>query len=271
MKKSSMRDYELQDIQVANVTVWDEAQARNLDAEGVNELAKSIESEGLQSPPLVQEEKDGTYSLIMGQRRLAALNKLGVKTAPMLVLGRRKRQGMSDAKAISIIENLHRKNMSTAETAQACQYLVETEGKAKTAKMLGISRDTLREYLGFAAVPEDIKKMVPGKLSRRDAVRICKTVSDTGKAMQVAVRASKYNQAQRKRYLDALEKLGNSAEHAEISKLANSFRARQNITIKLSKSQAKGLARLSKQKEMEPAEFSHKILSNYLSKQGFKA
>lgn len=271
MKSAGSRSYELQDIHVADVAVWDEAQARGLDSDGIAQLAKSIESEGLQSPPLVQEENDGTYKLIMGQRRLAALNLLGVKTAPMLVLGRKKRQDMSDAKAISIIENLHRKDMSTAETAAACQYLVETEGKTKTAKMLGINRDTLREYLGFAVVPQEIKDMVPNKLSRRDAVRICKTVADVSKAKDLAIRASKYSQAQRKRYLDALDKLGAGATHAEISKVANSFRARQNIAIKLSKNQAKGLAKISKQKEMEPAEFAKKMVSDYLARNGFKA
>ena len=69
--------YRLREIPVKQIKVWEEAQARKLDREGINDLAKSIRSEGLQNPPLVQKDGKETFLLMSGQRRLAALKNWG--------------------------------------------------------------------------------------------------------------------------------------------------------------------------------------------------
>jgi len=262
--------YSLKEIPIDQVTVWEEAQARTLDSTDIDSLAKSIAQEGLQNPPMVQRNGSNSYLLMAGQRRLAALKKLGSKTIPVLILSKNSSCNIQDAKAVSIIENLHRKNMSTSEMIESCQFLVKKMGKSEAAKSLGINRHTLNEYLGFDAVPDGIKEMVPKVLSKRDAIRICKIITVPSKASDIIQRIGKYDSAQKKRYLDALEQLGNTAEHSEIQKLANSFRARQNISMKLSKTQAKGLSKISKENNLEPAEFAHKIVTEYLSRKGFQ-
>ena len=262
--------YQLDEVQIDTVTVWDEAQARTLVVNDIDSLAKSIQQEGLQSPPMVQRNGANSYLLISGQRRLEALKRLGSKTIPVLILSKNSSCDIGDAKAASIIENLHRKNMSVAEMTSSCQFLVEKLGKSDAAKALGINSATLREYLGFDMVPGKIKEMVPKILSRRDAIRICKVVPIESKAIEIVKKISKYNASQKKRYMDALEQLGSTAEHSDTQKLANSFRARQNLSLKISKNQAKGLSKLSRESDLEPAEFAQKIVSDYLSRRGFK-
>ncbi len=261
--------YSLREVPVDSITVWEEAQSRKLDGADIDSLARSIRTEGLQNPPMVQKDGANSYLLMAGQRRLAALKRLGSRTIPVLVLSRNSSCGIEDAKAVSIIENLHRRDMSASEMAASCVFLAEKLGATAAAKALGINRATFREYLGYGAVPDRIREMVPKVISKRDAIRICRVVTAPSDALDLIERISGYDHAQKGRYIDALEQLGGGAEHSEIQRLANSFRARQHVSLKLSKGQAKGLSRLSREKNLEPDELAQKIVSDYLSRKGF--
>ena len=262
--------YSLKEVPIDTITIWEDAQARTLDDTDIDSLAHSIAQEGLQNPPMVQRDGPNSYLLMSGQRRLAALKKLGSKTIPVLILSRNSSCDIQDAKAVSIIENIHRKDMTTNEMVTSCQFLAEKMGKADAAQALGINPATFREHLGFSIVPDSIREMVPKVLSKRDAVRICKVITVPSKATELVYRIKKYNASQKKRYLNALEQLGNNAQHSEIQKLANSFRARQNLSLKISKSQAKGLSKISRENNMEPAEYVQKMVTDYLLRKGFK-
>ena len=258
--------YSLKEVPIEQITVWEDAQARVLDDTDIDSLVNSIAQEGLQNPPMVQKNGTNSYLLMAGQRRLAALKKLESKTIPVLVLSKNNSCDIQNAKAISVIENLHRKDMSAAEMVSSCQFLAKKMSKTAAAKALGISKSTLHGYLGFDAVPDIIKQMVPKTLSKRDAIRIYKIIPVESKAVEIIQKISKYDGSQKKRYLDALEKLGSTVKHAEIQKLANSFRARQNLSLHISKSQAKGLSKISRENNLEPAEFAQKIVIDYLSR-----
>ena len=152
--------YRLREIPLKSVKVWKDAQARKLDRKGVTELARSIKTEGLQNPPMVQKEGK-EYLLMSGQRRLAALKRLKAKKIPALVLTKNAKYELDDAKAASVVENLHRKDMETREMALACAFLADKKGKSKAAQSLGISKIMFKKYHGFAGVPEALKSMVP--------------------------------------------------------------------------------------------------------------
>ncbi|MCS7001172.1 MAG: ParB/RepB/Spo0J family partition protein, partial [Candidatus Kapabacteria bacterium] len=71
----------------------------------IEDLAKSIEKQGLLSPITVFRKPDGRYSLIAGQRRLLACKQLGWPTISAIV---RESMTDADATAISLVENVHR-------------------------------------------------------------------------------------------------------------------------------------------------------------------
>ena len=146
--------YRLREIPLKSVKVWKDAQARKLDRKGITELARSIKTEGLQNPPMVQKEGK-EYLLMSGQRRLAALKRLKAKKIPALVLTRNAKYELDDAKAASVVENLHRKDMETREMALACAFLADKKGKSKAAQSLGISKIMFKKYHGFAGVPKN--------------------------------------------------------------------------------------------------------------------
>ena len=258
-------NYRLREIPVKQIKVWKDAQARRLDREGIAELAKSIKNEGLQNPPMVQKESKNSYLLMSGQRRLAALKRLGAKKIPALLLTQSTKYDLEDAKAASVIENLHRNKMSVKDLTAAGVFLTESVGKNKAAQSLGISQQTLRKYLGFAAVPDKLKKYVPKELSRDDAIKLYQIVPNVSKATRVAERLSLLDQKLRKKYLQIMARSPKSS-HLKLLKKAKEDLLQQRVTVELNKSNARKLKRISSRNDVEINEMVGKILSSYLKK-----
>ena len=260
--------HKIETVPISKVHVWDEVEARNLNLEGIKELADSIKNEGLQNPPVVQKTKDGKYKLIAGQRRLEALKRIGSKNIPVLVV--KHPYDDENAKAVSIIENLHRKQMNSGEMAEACDFLIRSmKSNKKAATALGISPQTLRSYSGFNSVPEKLQQLVPKTISRNEALRLYRIIPKVDDAVEIANRISRYSSPEKKRYFEALA-LDPTAPHATIRRMANHFKDKQNIRIKLTKQQSKFFSKAATDNSTEPNELATKIISQWLSKKGYK-
>lgn len=105
------------------------------------------------NPPMVQKESKDSYLLMFVQKRLATLKRLDAKKIPVLLLTQNTKYNLENAKAASVIENLHRNKMNTKDMTSACMFLTDPVWKNKAAQSLGISLQALKKYLGFAAVP----------------------------------------------------------------------------------------------------------------------
>ncbi len=257
--------YRLKEIPIKYIKVWRDAQARKLDRQGIAELARSIKNEGLQNPPMVQKESKNSYLLMSGQRRLAALKRLGAKKIPVLLLTNNTKYDLENAKAASVVENLHRNKMNTRDTTAACVFLSESVGKSKAAKSLGISSQTLRKYLGFAAVPEKLRQFVPKELSRDDCVKLYRAVPNVSKAIKIAEKITLLDQKLRKEYLKTLNRSPKSS-HIKLLKKAKKGLLQQRVSILLSKTNARKLHSLAMRKDMEVTEMADSILSGYLKR-----
>lgn len=253
--------YRLKEIPLDAIGVWDEAQARPLDMEGIKELARSIKADGLQNPPLVQKEDNG-YVLISGQRRLAACRHLKMETIQALVLD--SGHDIVGAKATSLIENLQRRNMAGSEISKAIQFLVERNGKAKTRRDLGISTRTIERYLGFDAVPQQIKEMVPENLSRDHAIRLTRVARDTAHAVETATLLAKYSEAKRGRYLKAMADNPDDT-HAQLLRKSNRYYNR-NMRLDISHTALAKLASEAEQREMSVEKLVSEIVDQWLSR-----
>ena len=264
---SSKVSYRLKEIPIKQIQVWKEAQARKLNKEGISELAKSIKTEGLQNPPMVQKEGK-LYLLMSGQRRLAALKRLGAKKIPVLVLTRKTEYEIPDAKAASVIENIHRKNMNVKDMANACAFLAEKVGKSKAAQSLGLSMSTFKKYHGFAGVPDKLKQLVPRILSRDSATKLHQIITDVSKAVKIAHQISKLEPQTKKRYLKVLSRNPNLS-HKKIMKKARSMTLQQIVSLRLSKRKTHGLGVQSRRKDIPPNDLANKIVSDWLAKRGY--
>jgi len=260
--------YRLREIPIKQIKIWKDAQSRKLEREGISELARSIKSEGLQNPPMVQKESKNLYLLMSGQRRLAAFKRLRAKKIPVLVLTKKTEYDLEDAKAASVVENIHRKDMDVKETADACRFLAEQIGKSKAAKSLGMSIQTFKKYHGFAGVPEKLKEMVPKEISRDEATKLNLIIPNLSSALKIAHRISELDSQTRKRYLKFLAYNPRST-HKTLLKKAKFIPIQQNISFKLSKKQARGLGTQSKRRDMDPRELANKIVFDWLKKKGY--
>ena len=264
---TSRVSYRLKEIPIKKIQVWKEAQARKLDREGISELAKSIKTEGLQNPPMVKKERN-LYLLMSGQRRLAALKRLGAKRIPVLVLSRKTEYDTPDAKAASVVENIHRKNMNVKDMADACAFLAQQMGKSKAAQSLGLSMSTFQKYHGFAGVPDKLKELVPKTISRDDATKLHQIIPDVSKAVKVAQQISELETQTKKRYLKVLAH-SPKLTHKKIMKKARSLALQQNISLRLSKRKTRGLLVQSQRQDVHPNQLANKIVSNWLDRRGY--
>ncbi len=258
-------DYRLRDVPVKQIKVWKDAQARKLDREGIAELAKSIRAEGLQNPPLVQ-KVGKEYMLMAGQRRLAALKRLRAKKIPVLVITRNTHYDLEDAKAASVIENIHRKDMSQKELANSCVFIAEQlNSQSKAARSLGLSMPTFKKLHGFAGVPEKLKDLVPKTISRDEATRLHIAIPNTNNAVLIANKISRYDPAVRRQYIKILA-ANPKMNHDTILKQAKRIKFKKKILLTLSKRQSSFLAKQSERRDMEPDELAHKILADWIKK-----
>ncbi|WP_316504323.1 ParB/RepB/Spo0J family partition protein [Nitrosopumilus sp.] len=257
--------YRLREIPIKQIKVWKDAQARKLDREGIAELARSIKNEGLQNPPMVQKESKNSYLLMSGQRRLAALKRIGAKKIPVLLLTQNTKYDLEDAKAASVVENLHRNKMNIRDMTQACVFLTESIGKAKAAQSLGISQQTLKKYLGFAAVPDSLKIYVPKELSRDDVTKLYQAIPNVSKAVQIAEKIIPLDQRLRKLYLQTLAR-SSKMSHPKLLKNAKAKLLQQKVTVELNKVNAKKLQSMAAKNDMQVTDMAGKILSSYLKK-----
>jgi len=157
---------------------------------------------------------------------------------------------LDNAKAASIVENLHRNKMNTKDMTAACVFLVLSIGKSKAAKSLGISSVTLKKYLGFAAVPEKLKQFVPKELSRDDCTKLYQIISNVPKVVKIVEKIILLDQKLRKEYLKVLS-FSPKSSHLKILKKAKNKLLQQKVTILLNKINSRKLKRLAVGREIE--------------------
>ena len=93
----------------------------NLDDNYLTELTESIKIKGNLQPILVRPRQSGEYQIIAGEQRYQATKRAGFTTIPCIV----KKMDDSEAFEASLIENLHRKNLTDYEIAIALKRLLE--------------------------------------------------------------------------------------------------------------------------------------------------
>ena len=129
---------------------------------------------------------------------------------------------------------------------------------------LGISSQTLKKYLGFAAVPDKLQ-FVPKELSRDDCTKLYQIISNVSKAVRIAERIIPLDQKLRKEYLKSLTRSPKSS-HLKLLKRAKTGLLQQRVTVQLTKGNARKLKSLATRKEIDVDTMTDEILSSYLKR-----
>ena len=123
----------------------DENQPRKeFDQEKIEELAQSINKNGLIQPLILTNNTDGNYTLVAGERRWRAAQLAKLKTIPALLL-----PPDLDKDEISLIENIQRENLKISEEAMAYQRLIKKNNYTheELSKIVGKSRSHITNLL----------------------------------------------------------------------------------------------------------------------------
>jgi ParB family chromosome partitioning protein len=126
-----------------------------LDPEALQELATSIEEQGLVQP-LVVTEVDGGYQILVGERRWRAAQLAGLEMVPVVIREATPQQMVE----LALVENLQREDLNPLETATAYQQLVEEFGmtQQEVADKVGKNRVTVTNTLRLLKLPEEVKR-----------------------------------------------------------------------------------------------------------------
>jgi ParB family transcriptional regulator, chromosome partitioning protein len=130
----------------------------NFDLEAMEELQISIQEVGFLQPIVVRELTDGTYELVMGERRWRAAQALGLDMIPAIVRETRDDAMLRDA----LLENIHRANLNPLEEAAAYQQLLDEFGATheELARRIGRSRPQISNTIRLLGLPSGVQKRV---------------------------------------------------------------------------------------------------------------
>lgn len=150
---------EYRDIPLSDLSIG-KSQARTVDpGRDVDELARSIEVQGLLQPivvcPLAESEK---WEILTGQRRFLAHQRLRRETISAAVLD--ERVGEAEAKTISVTENLVRRQLTGKELTDSITYLYGVYGSVRdVAVTTGISATTIRKHVKARRLVPELREM----------------------------------------------------------------------------------------------------------------
>ncbi len=139
---------EVKDIEMSKIVISQQNARKDLTAgsedANLDDLANSIKEKGLLSPITVIQKGD-LYELIVGQRRYLACKKLEFKKIPAII---RDKSDDTDYLALSLIENIHRSDMSPVDKARAYSSLFDKyKDYSQVSKETGVSVVTIRKYV----------------------------------------------------------------------------------------------------------------------------
>ncbi|HTB97449.1 MAG TPA: ParB/RepB/Spo0J family partition protein [Terracidiphilus sp.] len=129
-----------------------------MDSEALQELAASIQANGVVQPILVRPLASGRFQLIAGERRWRASELAGKKTIPAIL------RQVSDEQAmeITIVENLQRADLNPMEQARAFERLAREfhMTQEQMAARTGKDRASISNFLRLLKLPPGVQARV---------------------------------------------------------------------------------------------------------------
>lgn len=181
------------------------------DPEDLAELVHSVREFGVLQPVVVRDKNDGTYELIMGERRTRASREAGLDAIPAIVRDTADEDLLRDA----LLENIHRAQLNALEEASAYQQLINDFGitQDQLADRIGRSRPQISNTIRLLRLPEDVQQRVAAGVLTAGHARAILSLDGDAEAMarladkvvneELSVRAT---EAAAKRVLEAGEK-----------------------------------------------------------------
>jgi ParB family chromosome partitioning protein len=129
-----------------------------MDEAQLEELAASIREHGLIQPLIVRRAEEGGYTLIAGERRWRAAQRVGLAEVPVVV----KEATPQAMLEIALIENIQRADLNPLEEALAYHQLMDEFGLTQeaVADRVGKARSTVANAVRLLDLPDEVKQAV---------------------------------------------------------------------------------------------------------------
>lgn len=129
-----------------------------MDEDRIEELARSIRSNGVIQPIIVRRAADQGYEIIAGERRWRAAQRAGLLKVPVVV------RDIPDERmlAAALIENVQREDLNPIEEAHAYRRLADEFHltQDQIAEAVGKDRSSVANYLRLLKLPQEIRANV---------------------------------------------------------------------------------------------------------------
>ncbi len=181
---------EVQKLRIASILPNPMQPRRSFVQAELEELAASIEENGLLQPVVVRAAAGAdSYELIAGERRLRAVGILGWDEVPVIVRDASDRTLL----VLALVENLQREALNPLEEAEGYASLGEQFDmkQADIAAAVGKDRSTVANLLRLLKLPVSVRRLVEsGRLSAGHA-RALLAVDDPARAAELGQQAAK--------------------------------------------------------------------------------
>ncbi|WP_435526582.1 ParB/RepB/Spo0J family partition protein [Microbacterium aurantiacum] len=153
----------------------------HFDPDDLAELIHSVREFGVLQPVVVRATDEGTYELIMGERRTRAAREAGLETIPAVVRDTSDENLLRDA----LLENLHRSQLNPLEEASAYEQLLADFGitQEELATRIGRSRPQISNTIRLLKLPVPVQQRVAAGVLSAGHARAILSV-ETPEAMQ---------------------------------------------------------------------------------------
>lgn len=199
-----IKEIAISDIEISKFNTRKDLADGQIDST-IEDLARSIEKQGLLSPITVYQNENGKYALIAGQRRLLACKYLGWSVISAIV---RDSMSTADATAISLVENVHRADMNPRDKAIAFKTLLDNLGDLPSvSRETGVSVPTIRKYIQLLDLATELQEqLAAGETKNTQALaNLAQKVKDPDDQVHVWKQIRGFNQGIQQEIIKQLE------------------------------------------------------------------
>lgn len=146
------------EIPIDSVIPNPEQPRTNFKKESLEELAASIQKDGLLQPILVRPLENNTFQIIAGERRWQAAKMAGMTTIPVRI----KEADDDEALEMALIENVQRTDLNPIEEAYGYKRLMERKNltQSELAQEVSKGRSTVANALRLLELPEEAQELL---------------------------------------------------------------------------------------------------------------
>ena len=127
-------------IPVGNIVVLEQVRSNiNIETDSFKSLMQSIKDKGILEPLLVTGPDGDSYTLLCGERRLAAARQLGLEFVPVRVIEAGKESG--ETIAFQLTENLQREDLNPMDQAKGILSYIQARHPDKGYDVDGVMSD----------------------------------------------------------------------------------------------------------------------------------